>query len=702
MTAEIDKPGADDARNAEVLAAFAEAFERDGDASIAVYASKHPSLKTEIEATAEALRVLLSASVQMKPPPDVPPSLPPRIGRLQVIRELGHGGMGIVYLANDPTLGRDVAVKILPTPAATIPVALERFRREVRAVAQVRHPNIVAVHEVGTWENAPYFAMEFIDGAGLDVILGRLTARASEPLKSTDLLPDPTRATTAADGRSSRGGSFVEAAVRMIVRLADALDHAHRAGVVHRDVKPGNVLIDQDGEPHLADVGLALNSDEAALTKTGGTPGTPAYMAPERFKSGSDGIGPPTDVYGLGITLYQCLTLRLPFAGDSVAEVYRNIESGEPIRPRTLNPRISADLETIVMKAIERDVKRRYATAAAFRDDLQALLELRPISARPTGFITRSIRQVRRSPIHAAAAALAGLIVLIGLATVAFSFARQSAGEQQWQEYRNKRAELEALPESLAKDEATLNSDFIEPEWRGEIYEVLRERDRLRTDCESLLIRAEQSFADAERWRAWLGPLNHSLWRRRLEIRKGLAALADERHDVIELERRRRDVREFEGATAHPLTEVRLGVSPAHCDVHLFRYDEYTDLRPKAIPRLVPVPVDPDSGEPSLDRLKTIDFGPGDLCIVVTDVKPDSFAESSGVTRGDLILEIDGRRTIDGVFVRDVVAGGRADAAGATPFDRVVKFQGAPVRDLFDWEARLLESFVPDKTATKL
>jgi serine/threonine-protein kinase len=299
---------------------------------------------------------------------------------------LGRGGVGVVYRARHLRLNRPVALKTLLSGAYAGRVERARFHREAEAVAALRHPNVVQVYEVGEHGGRPYFTMELMDNGSL---AGRLAGT-----------PQP-----AAD------------AAALVTTLARAVEAAHAAGIVHRDLKPANVLLAADGTPKVSDFGLALQSggDEAfGLTLSGTRLGTPSYMAPEQAAGGSRGaVGPAADVYALGAILYELLTGRPPFRGESAAETERQVIADEPAPPRRLNTKVPRDLETICLKCLGKEPARRYATAAALADDLGRFVRGEPIAARPVGRVERGIKWVRRRPAVAAAVATAVVAAVI-------------------------------------------------------------------------------------------------------------------------------------------------------------------------------------------------------------------------------------------------------------------------------------------------
>jgi serine/threonine protein kinase len=324
-----------------------------------------------------------------------------------LLGELGQGGMGTVYLARQERLGgRPVALKVLAPSIALSPSARERFRTEALAIARLQHPNIVAVHDVVHDADVYAYAMEWVDGRTLAELIGHLEQRGGDAG-----LAD-VRACLAAPAGVLEHGAVTTFVGRVGIAVARALGAVHHAGLLHRDVKPANILLRRDGTPLLSDFGLARKLDTATLTQAGHFAGTPAYAAPEQLRGSSAALDPRTDVYGLGVTLYHALTLRLPFAGVSTADLLRKIEAGQAEPLRRANPHLSADLQTIVAKAMDPDPRRRYQTADELADDLERLLDLQPIWARPSGLVTRTLKLARRNRGTVIGAALGGLVAL--------------------------------------------------------------------------------------------------------------------------------------------------------------------------------------------------------------------------------------------------------------------------------------------------
>ena len=295
-----------------------------------------------------------------------------RIGRYVALSELGRGGMGIVYHCHDPHLHREVAIKMLLDTSLPIDPndpagALARFSREARAVAKLRHPGIVALHEVGEHQGQPFLVMDFVEGESFEDLLKR---KKPSSRRIAEILCD----------------------------VARAITHAHEAGIIHRDIKPHNIMVDLQGRPHVMDFGVARDiSARQQITRTGQIMGTPAFMAPEQADANKKGQGPWTDIYALGALLYRALTGRPPFQADNQISLIKMVLTEDPIPPRRLRPRIPPDLETITLKCLEKDPDRRYPSAAAVADELERFLAGSSIQARPVGWSMRTVRWIRRN-----------------------------------------------------------------------------------------------------------------------------------------------------------------------------------------------------------------------------------------------------------------------------------------------------------------
>ena len=306
------------------------------------------------------------------------------LGDYELLEEVGRGGQGVVFRARQKSLNRTVALKVITLAPWASKAHIKRFRREAEAAASLDHPSIVPIHEVGEREGSCYFSMKFIEGGQLDEVV----RRAPMPIRG---------------------------AVELIAKVARTVHYAHEHGILHRDIKPGNILLDKNGEPHLTDFGLArLVEAESTVTRTLEVLGTPSYMAPEQAAGSNAALTSATDVYGLGAVLYQLLTGHPPFAGGTTYETIKLLVDTEPRQPRLWNPKIDRDLSTISLKCLEKDPKRRYSSAFALAEDLEHWLKHEPIRARRTGVFTHARKWVRRKPAIAAVITLSlGLAVAI-------------------------------------------------------------------------------------------------------------------------------------------------------------------------------------------------------------------------------------------------------------------------------------------------
>src|SRR5438105_7624414 len=308
------------------------------------------------------------------------------LGDYELLDEVGRGGQGVVFRARQKSLNRIVALKVISLGQWASKAHLKRFRLEAEAAARLEHPGIVPIHEVGERDGSCYFSMKFVEGGQLDEVVRR-TAMS------------------------------IRQAAELIAKVARTVHYAHEHGILHRDIKPGNILLDQKGEPHLTDFGLArLVETESTMTRTLDVLGTPSYMAPEQATGNNAAVSSVTDIYGLGAVLYHLLTGQPPFAGGATYETIKLLLDTEPKQPRLLNPKIDRDLSTICLKCREKDPKRRYPSALALAEDLEHWLKHEPIQARRTGIFTRSRKWVRRNlSIAVMAAMLLALTVLLGV-----------------------------------------------------------------------------------------------------------------------------------------------------------------------------------------------------------------------------------------------------------------------------------------------
>ena len=318
--------------------------------------------------------------------------LPSRIGQYTVIRELGQGGMGVVYLAEQAALKRLVALKVIRHGVNATPEEVARFRAEAEAVARLQHPNIVQIHEVGEQDGVYYLVLEYVDGGSLD---RQLAGTPQEP----------------------------RAAARLIETLARAVHHAHRRGILHRDLKPANVLLDAQGQPKVTDFGMAKSlQGDSGLTASGQVLGTPSYIAPEQASGKHGEVTPAVDVYGLGALMYEMLTGRPPFKGATPLSTLEQVVSQEPVAPSRFQRHIPRDLETICLKCLEKQPSRRYATAEALADDLGRFLSGRPIVARPVGAWGGPGSGPGAGPIEACLTAAVLVVAVLGLSGIVWQW----------------------------------------------------------------------------------------------------------------------------------------------------------------------------------------------------------------------------------------------------------------------------------------
>jgi serine/threonine-protein kinase len=306
-------------------------------------------------------------------------------GDYELLEEIGRGGQGVVYRAHQRSLNRTVALKVIGLGPWATEAHLKRFRREAEAAANLDHPFIVPIHEVGERDGCCYFSMNFVEGGQLD--------------------------------ETVRGAPMsVRQAAELIAKVARTVHYAHEHGILHRDIKPGNILLDAKGEPHLTDFGLArLVEAESTVTRTLEAMGTPSYMAPEQAAGNNAAVGKATDVYGLGAVFYELLTGHPPFAGGTTYQTMRLLLDTEPRQPRLWNRKIARDLSTVCLKCLEKDPQRRYSSALALAEDLEHWLKHEPIRAKRSGFFTHTRKWVRRKPaIAALIAVLVALAAAIG------------------------------------------------------------------------------------------------------------------------------------------------------------------------------------------------------------------------------------------------------------------------------------------------
>jgi serine/threonine protein kinase len=526
---------------------FADRFRRGERPSLKEYTDRYPEL-------ADDIRELFPALVKVEQVEEIcqdrgegeraRTAIPPlsQVGDYRIIREVGRGGMGVVYEAEQVSLGRRVALKVLPWQGARSRTALERFRREARASARLHHTNIVPVFEVGQDGEVQYYAMQFIQGQSLDAVIDELRRLRGRSLRergrrvSPDGYDEARRSDSATrgpdgelvvarsllTGRFDRAPTLVAAAESSLAgpdgsvpsqpetvkatdpsavmpggeqlssvesrhrafhrgvahigrQVAAALAHAHARGILHRDIKPSNLLLDTEGVVWVSDFGLAKVDDDE-LTRTGDILGTLRYIAPERFRGRGDARA---DVYSLGLTLYELLTLRPAFDSPDRLAVSEQIKTAEPPRPRSLDPRIPRDLETIVLKAIEKQAGDRYATAEAMAEDLRRFLDDEPILARRASAPERYARWARRNPVIAALGGVLTAVLLVAT-IVSVVVARRMAG-------------LAKRNEDAARSERDSRLDAVAARARAEAERSEADRQRQRAEQNLYIARIGQA-----------------------------------------------------------------------------------------------------------------------------------------------------------------------------------------------------------------
>jgi WD40 repeat protein/serine/threonine protein kinase len=500
------------------------------------YLDRYPDLGEDIRALFPALVEIEQVKEDRREPPGPGGPLPAReqLGDYRLVREIGRGGMGVVYEAEQVSLGRRVALKVLPMQASKDGRALERFRREARAAAKLHHTNIVPVFEVGQQGDVWYYAMQFIAGQGLDQIIMELrhlrqkeegerplssasqAARSlltgrfrSEQLRPSTPLPSEGERTEGylgnSSGRSSSGEAgnssspvlpgqaelstvesdhrhYFRSVARIGHQAALALAHAHARGIVHRDVKPSNLLLDAAGVVWVTDFGLAKTLDES-LTHTGDLLGTLRYMSPERFQGQCDARA---DVYGLGLTLYELLLLRPAFDSPDRLHLIEQVRQHEPVRPRAVDARVPRDLETIVLKAIAKGPERRYQSADELADDLWRFINDEPIHARREPLPERLRRWARHNPAVASLTAALLLVLVGGLIGVTWQWQRAEGARDLAAKRADDEVEARRRAESAQKAEA---------EAKANVEKALRRAEGLRLIAQSATLSSDPALA---------------------------------------------------------------------------------------------------------------------------------------------------------------------------------------------------------------
>lgn len=399
----------------------------------------------------------------------------------EILDELGRGGMGVVYKAMQTKLKRLVALKMVLAGAHASTMELARFRAEAEAVARLQHPNIVQIYEVGEQDGCPFFSLEYIAG-------GTLNHRLSQPISESESLT-------------------------VIEKLARAVHAAHLRGIIHRDLKPGNVLLMADGTPKLTDFGLAKVLDEDAkdkgVTRSGAIMGTPSYMAPEQASGRIRDIGPGTDIYALGAMLYEMLTGRPPFKGATLLDTLEQLRTMEPVAPRSIQAKVSRDVETICLKCLQKDPKHRYVSAEALADDLHSFLVGEPIKARPTPTWERVWKWGKRRPMLVSLLAVicAAFVGVLGLVVFHYFDLQRQVAKARADVTEVQRGQLRAeVQESIQKGESAVTAQkWVEAE---RFFISARDKlgaeegmDDVRTDIEDRLAEIRPKLLDQEGYR---------------------------------------------------------------------------------------------------------------------------------------------------------------------------------------------------------
>ncbi|HJZ56319.1 MAG TPA: serine/threonine-protein kinase, partial [Gemmataceae bacterium] len=435
----------------------------------AEYAARFPGDSALIAAVAREADAPIDPTRQAPGGPSSTASVegpvPTRLGEYRILSEVGRGGMGVVYRARDTRLNRVVALKMVHGEAAA-PRALIRFLAEAEAVAAIKHPHVVQVYECGEANGRPFLALEYLPGGTL-----------AERLKASGQLPP-------------------HEVAELLAKVADGVAAAHELGIVHRDLKPSNVLFDEAGSPKVTDFGLARRAAGSEVTQTGAILGTPAYMSPEQAGGRTRFVGPQSDVWSLGVILYECLAGVRPFAEESVEELLGQVTTAAFVPLRARVRRLPRDLDTVVSRCLGRDPADRYPSAKELADDLGRFVRGEPVAARPVGTAERLAKWVRRNPTRAAAWGVSGLAAsLLGVLLLVAGLWRDD------QQARHQAEEARDTAEAAKGDEETA---------RREVEKLLGVESGLRGKLEDALRRERVALGDTEKAKREVAFLNYA------------------------------------------------------------------------------------------------------------------------------------------------------------------------------------------------